>query len=186
MSKRLTDKQEMFCKEYIACDLNATQAAINTGYAKKTANREGSRLLSNVDIQNRITELKADRVERLEIDADDLVRQLEMFRNASISEYAELITEEKTVVTKDGLVTLPAIQQIKWKDFKDLTEDQLKCIESVKQGTNGIELKLHGKEWTIEKLSRHIGFYEKDNNQGGKAIVQVYKLDDDTSITFGG
>ena len=35
-------------------DLNGTQAAIRAGYARKTANREGARLLSNVGIRARI------------------------------------------------------------------------------------------------------------------------------------
>ena len=40
MSK-LTDKQELFCKEYLV-DLNATQAAVRAGYSSKTAQRIGS------------------------------------------------------------------------------------------------------------------------------------------------
>ena len=38
--------------------MNATQAAIRTGYSEKTANRIGSRLLSNVDIKTRVAELR--------------------------------------------------------------------------------------------------------------------------------
>jgi phage terminase small subunit len=56
MSK-LTDKQEMFCKEYLI-DLNATQAAIRAGYSKKTANEQGSQNLVKLSIQKRIAELK--------------------------------------------------------------------------------------------------------------------------------
>ncbi|EBH9884265.1 terminase small subunit, partial [Salmonella enterica] len=37
----LTDKQDMFCREYLI-DLNATQADIRTGYSAKTANRTAS------------------------------------------------------------------------------------------------------------------------------------------------
>ncbi len=33
----LTDKQEMFCREYLV-DLNAIKAAIWAGYSEKTAN----------------------------------------------------------------------------------------------------------------------------------------------------
>ena len=51
----LTAKQERFVEEDIV-DLNATQAAIRAGYSPKTANREGSRLLSNVDIQAAVSE----------------------------------------------------------------------------------------------------------------------------------
>jgi len=54
----LTDKQEMFCREFLI-NLNATQAAIRAGYSDKTANRTASENLSKPDIQNRITELKA-------------------------------------------------------------------------------------------------------------------------------
>lgn len=71
----LNDKQEMFCREYLV-DLNATQAAIRAGYSEKTANAQSSRLLINVNIQNRIKELKSNRNERVEIDADYVLKRL--------------------------------------------------------------------------------------------------------------
>jgi len=64
----LNDKQGMFCREYLI-DLNATQAAIRAGYSDETENRIASKLLSKVDIQNRIAELKAQRNEQVNIDA---------------------------------------------------------------------------------------------------------------------
>lgn len=66
---KIRDKQELFCNEYIV-DLNATQAAIRAGYSGKTAQEQSSRLLSNVIIQDRISELKQGRIERVKIDAD--------------------------------------------------------------------------------------------------------------------
>jgi len=71
----LTDKQEMLCREYLI-DLNATQAAIRAGYSVKTANRIAAKLLSKVDIQNRIAELKAKRNDDIGIDADYVLRRL--------------------------------------------------------------------------------------------------------------
>ncbi|ECD9611579.1 terminase small subunit [Salmonella enterica subsp. salamae] len=71
----LTDKQEMFCREYLI-DLNATQAAIRAGYSVKTANRIAAQLLSKLDIQNRIVELKTKRNEDVGIDADYVLRRL--------------------------------------------------------------------------------------------------------------
>ena len=50
MSKKLTDKQQRFVEEYLV-DLNATQAAIRSGYSKKTAAQTAARLLTNVKIQ---------------------------------------------------------------------------------------------------------------------------------------
>ena len=50
---RLNAKQSAFCNEYLV-DFNATQAAIRAGYAKRTANRTGPRLLSNVVVQGKV------------------------------------------------------------------------------------------------------------------------------------
>lgn len=71
----LTDKQEMFCREYLI-DLNATQAAIRAGYSEKTARASGCENLTKPDIQNRIVELKAQRNEQVNVDAAYVLRRL--------------------------------------------------------------------------------------------------------------
>jgi len=71
----LTDKQDMFCREYLI-DLNATQAAIRAGYSEKTARALGSENLTKPDIQNRIAELKAVRNEEVSINAAYVLRRL--------------------------------------------------------------------------------------------------------------
>ncbi|MGQ6015095.1 terminase small subunit [Serratia sp. IR-2025] len=71
----LTDKQEMFCREYLV-DLNATQAAIRAGYSGKTAQEQSSRLLSNVMVQDRISVLKLERNEQVGVDAAYVLRRL--------------------------------------------------------------------------------------------------------------
>ena len=53
----LRDKQEKFCIEYLI-DLNATQAAIRSGYSEKTARQMGTENLSKPVIQQRIQELR--------------------------------------------------------------------------------------------------------------------------------
>lgn len=71
----LTDKQEMFCREYLI-DLNATQAAIRAGYSEKNANRIAARNLSKLDIQNRIAELKTKRNEYVGVYVDYVLLRL--------------------------------------------------------------------------------------------------------------
>ena len=71
----LTDKQEMFCREYLI-DLNATQAAIRAWYSVKTANRTASENLSKPDIQSRIAELKAQRNDLVGINATYVLHRL--------------------------------------------------------------------------------------------------------------
>ncbi len=75
MTSELTEKQTMFVREYLL-DLNATQAAIRAGYSAKTAEQQGSRLLSNAKVAKAISEEKARRNERVQIDADYVLGRL--------------------------------------------------------------------------------------------------------------
>lgn len=71
----LTDKQDAFCREYLV-DLNATQAAIRAGYSEGTAAAQASRLLINVNIQSRLSDLKSQRNERVGVDAAYVLMRL--------------------------------------------------------------------------------------------------------------
>ena len=50
-------RHEKFCHEYIK-DMNATQAAIRTGYSEKSAESQSSRLLRNDKVKKRVAELR--------------------------------------------------------------------------------------------------------------------------------
>jgi phage terminase small subunit len=63
----LTEKQKRFCEEYLK-DLNATQAAIRSGYSKKTAQEQSSRLLSNVMVKEYIEKAQKKISEQNELD----------------------------------------------------------------------------------------------------------------------
>lgn len=60
----MTDKQELFIREYLI-DFNATRAAKKAGYSEKTAYSQGQRLLKNVEVKNKITSLKKERISDL-------------------------------------------------------------------------------------------------------------------------
>lgn len=74
----LTPKQEVFCRECFI-DLSATQPAIRAGYNEKTANEQGTRLLANVSISQRISELKVERNTQAKINADYEFNQVNSF-----------------------------------------------------------------------------------------------------------
>lgn len=71
----LTAKQEAFVAEYLI-DLNATQAAIRAGYSEKTAQEQGSRLLSNVMVAQAIADGASKRIQKAEITAQDVLSGL--------------------------------------------------------------------------------------------------------------
>lgn len=75
MNEKLTLRQELFVLEFIK-DLNATQAAIRAGYSKSGAQQEGSRQLSNAVVQAAIAKAMAERMQRVQVDADFVLREL--------------------------------------------------------------------------------------------------------------
>lgn len=153
----LNVKQEAFCQAYVKHN-DATDSYKKAGYSyknktSKSIHEAACRMLKSSKIAARIEELKLKIAEiaekKFEITHTEMLNHLNILRNSRIDEYVE--------IKKNKLV---------FKDFEKLTKEQLMCIESIKQDRNGnIELKLHGKDWTIDKINKHIGFYEKNNEQ---------------------
>jgi hypothetical protein len=151
----LTIKQEAFCQAFIRLgDKSAAyREAYNTSRLKdKSINELASTLSTNIKVASRIKELQfkvtAIAESKFNITTKEMLGHLNVLRNSRIDEYVEF---------KKG--------KLSFKDFDKLTPEQLMCIESIKETRFGIEIKLHGKDWTIEKINKHIGFYEKDNEQ---------------------
>jgi len=72
---KLTPKQDRFCREYLI-DLNGTQAAIRAGYSKRAAQQIATENLLKPVIKAEIERLKAERVERTEINADFVLAKI--------------------------------------------------------------------------------------------------------------
>ena len=140
---KLTDKQRAFCQEYLV-DLNATQAAIRAGYASRTANQQGPRLLVNVGVQRYLAELMAQKEASRIATADEVLRYLtSVMRGESESEVlvtkslgkdlgSEIIHEKKRPDEKDKLKAaevmakyhgLMAPQQVEMKTSVTVDED---------------------------------------------------------------
>ncbi len=71
----MTPKQQRFCEEYLI-DLNATQAAIRSGYSKKTAASIGEENLRKPEIKAAIEKGMSKRAIRAELSADAVVNEL--------------------------------------------------------------------------------------------------------------
>ncbi|HHM8109527.1 TPA: terminase small subunit [Pseudomonas aeruginosa] len=71
----LNKKRRLFVEEYLV-DLNATQAAIRAGYAKKRAAEMGYELLRIPEVAEAIAQAMAERSKRTEVEADYVIRRL--------------------------------------------------------------------------------------------------------------
>lgn len=172
--RKLTKKQEIFAQEYVKLDdaSAAYRIAYSTsGWKDKSVNEAASRMLKNIKVHTRVKELQeiAKNVaeEHFKIDSKELLGHLNILRKSRIDEYVDFAEIEKVVGIDEETEEPIKVRErvLQFKPFSELTEEQLMCIESIKEGRNGIELKLHGKDWTIEKIAKHIGFYEVDNKQ---------------------
>lgn len=168
---KLTEKQQRFVEEYLI-DLNATQAAIRAGYSVKTADQQGSRLLTIVKVQEEITKAMAERSRRTGINQDRVLQEL-----ARIA----FVNPQNIINTSDGSVNPNA------------TEDDLACIQSVKVKTvdgeksssEEREIKLNDKMKALELLGRHLGMF-KDKVEVSGITEEKNKLDDILSQMRGG
>nr|DAN80441.1 MAG TPA: Terminase small subunit [Caudoviricetes sp.] len=136
-------------------DFNGKQAAIRAGYSAKTAEATAARLLRNVKVQAEISRRQKDLQRRTEISQDRVVKELARIAFADASDYACI--ETYMYENKDG--TLSPLQVVSPKDTGALSDDQRAAIAGIKQGANGIEIKLHDKIKALELLGRHIGMF---------------------------
>ena len=72
---KLTEKEELFCQYYLV-KLNSTEAAIKAGFSARTAKEKGYQLRHKPHIEARISELYAKRIERVQVDADFVLREV--------------------------------------------------------------------------------------------------------------
>lgn len=141
MEQKITRKQAEFCHQYII-DLNGKQAAIRSGYSAKTAEFQASRLLSKDKVQKYLAILQAKSRKQSDITKQEVLDELAAILRSKITDYLSF----------NG-------KKIKFKPFDELTESQVKAIESITRDRYGqIELKLHGKSWSIDRICKILGF----------------------------
>ncbi len=174
--RKLTPLQERFCQEYVI-DLNATQAAIRAGYSKKTAYSQGQRLLKNVEVQGRITRHQKRLEVKTGVSAERVINELAKVAFANI----------KSVLSEGNEI----------KDISQLPDEIGAVVESIQSDirhdsgdsegyTEKVKVKFHSKLAALNDLGKHLGIFEKDNEQSKPITPQIVvfgnlsKGDDDT------
>jgi phage terminase small subunit len=157
MAVKLNPKQRVFVGEYL-CDLNATQAAIRSGYSPKTANRIGAENLTKPVIQSAIQAAMAKREKRTEITQD---RVLQEYARIAFFDIGKLVDDKGRPLA-----------------LKDMDDDTRRAIVSIDVVSSGggegsapgevVKFKLADKKAALDSCARHLGMFEKDNKQPGE------------------
>ncbi|ELY4302221.1 terminase small subunit [Cronobacter turicensis] len=153
---KLTPKQEMFCREYLI-DLNATQAAIRAGYSVKGANAKGAQLLANVSISERVAELKAERNEKVGINAAYVLQRLVEIDQMDV---ADILNDDGTLKAisqwpKCWRITLQGIDiSSTIRNFDEETEETI--LKKIKWPDKVKNLELLGKHVDVQAFREQV------------------------------
>ncbi len=134
-------KRDLLAREYIK-DFNGVQAAIRAGYAPTTAQSWVYGWLAEPETQEHIARLIAERNKKLEIDAQQVLRD--------IMEIA--LADPAAAYDEDGSFK---------RDIHQIPAPLRKTISSIKTTQNGVitEVKFWDKLKALEMLGRHLSLF---------------------------
>lgn len=153
--KKLTPKQEMFCREY-CIDFNRTQAAIRAGYSEKTAYSIGHELLKKPEIRNKINEYKQEIVRKYELSEAAVLQELQQIAHADMGEFVKY--HKATIDEETGEVLEDATFEI-----NDTRIVNTRAIEEISTSEKGTKVKLHNKVQALTKIGEYLGMWKIKN-----------------------
>ena len=160
----MTPKQKRFCQEYLI-SLNATEAAIKAGYAKKSARSIGQENLTKPDIKNYIDE-KLQEIEDSKImDAKEVMERLTAIGRREVSEHQVVTLRNKTE---------------KWVPTDEGGALKKMVIESEEAEVVEMPTKVSDVNKALELMGkRHALFTDKVDLNTGDIVIKVGEWDDD-------
>lgn len=157
-------RQILFAEAYIANGGLGTDAAISVGISPKNAGQWAHRALKNPDVKARIDASRAQLAEKFSLRSEDILREL-----AKIAYF-----DWRKLVTADGGALLPihewpddvagAIASIEVEELFDGQGENRKQIGLLKK------IKAWSKSQAIEQAMKHLGLFERDNNQSRPVV----------------
>lgn len=152
-NRKLTDKEERFCYQYVLL-LNGAKAAIAAGYAVKSARITASKLLTKANIQERVKRLKDNLADTAEISALRVLKEYEKMAFSSIAhlhdEWIELRQFEALTEDQKSIIKSISTKTLK-KNIGTKDEPELIDVEYVK-------IELHDKPTALKGIREMCGF----------------------------
>lgn len=158
---KLTAKQQRFCDEYLI-DLNATQAAIRSGYSEKTARAIGAENLTKPYIKEYIEKRMAEKEAALIASQDEVLKYL--------SSVMRREKKESVVVTLQNKVE-------KWVKDEDTGKLKKQTVTEEKPAVVEIPAKLSDSNKAAELLGRAYGLYKEKVE--AEVVLPVFGGEDD-------
>lgn len=159
----MNQKQEVFVNAYLRT-WNATKAAIEAGYATNSARQQGSRLLSNADIQAAI----AERLNELKLSADEVLVRLGEHARGSMGHFVKIDEKGAALDLKQAADAgqLHLIKKITWK--KRTTDSYTEIEHSIE---------LYDAQAALQLIGKHHRLFERagEDDWRSQAIESIRK-----------
>ena len=187
---KLTPKQKAFADEYLI-DLNATRsykAVYKNIKNDDVASQAGSRLLRNVKVKSYLDERMKAREKRTEITQDKVLNELARIGFANATDYARVIQKEyiEKILDENGEEIgeeTKTYTSVELELTENLSREQQSVIAGIKQGANGIEVKLNDKVKALELIGKHLGMFtdkvELSGSVNNEVVIEIGAVEDD-------
>jgi len=161
---KLRPKHKRFVAEYLV-DLNATKAAIRAGYSEKWAWKNAARLTANEGIARAIHEGQAKRLDKLDISAERVLREIALLAFSNMDDYTKVENGRRVLETKN------------------LTRDQMASVQELTEDATGgtgdgerrlilrTRFKLSDKGINLERLGRHLKLFTDKMELSGDSLL---------------
>lgn len=198
MADKLTIKQEKFSQGLFAglSQREAYKRAFNAEkMTDKTIDEKACLLAAEGKIRARLDELTKELKERNMVTVEKVLAELAVIGFSNTTDFVKV--EEKEYIAgyekdEDGKEdkTMPIIHKgkgVSIYDMNTIKAEKLKALAGIKQGANGIEIKLHDKVKALELMGKHLGMFtdkvELTGKDGGPVeTVDLSGLDKETLI----
>lgn len=166
----LTEKQRLFCIYFIKC-FNATKAYQKAyACAYSTAMTNGNSLLRKTTISKEIDRLKSEQTSDLKLGVRDVLQKYIDIAFADITDFVEFGSKKASAKDDDGIALTDddgkeITYNINRVDFRNSDEVDGTIITEVKQGKDGVSVKLADKMKALEMLTKYFDFLSENDKK---------------------
>lgn len=159
------DKKALFVEAYLSNGGNATDAALQAGYSKGGASKQGYRMSKDPAVMSMLESRRASMFSELERRRVDRAADIELNTERLVKEISRIaFSDPRNIMHSDGKIKMP----------HELDADTAAAISSFEVTFDGsIKYKFWDKNSAQERASKVIGLFEKDNKQKADPLTAL-------------
>ena len=164
----LTEKEQNFVLYYLDSH-NIVQSYMKAyNSSRMQALKKGYEVYHKEKIQNELKRLKKIMMISMDLDVTRYIETLDKVANANIGDYITFKEEEVPVLDKEGLPVInpdtgePIIKKVNKMHLADSNTVDLSIVQEIKQGKDGISIKLLDKYKALDSLKEFFDWKNKE------------------------